>query len=96
MDYNKKFIFSAAVRGFHFCRRAWLPTESEKLKCAHGKNNPFDDFATKTMNNSGQTVKHFQWNFRESQSFSLIEGQKWRRNYLWKIAINSRGPRNSM
>ena len=39
MDYNKKFMFSAAARGFHFYRRAWVPTESEKLKCAHDKNN---------------------------------------------------------
>ena len=56
MDYNKKLIFSAAVHGFHFYRRAWVPKESEKLKCAHGKNNPCDDFTLKTMNNSGQTV----------------------------------------
>ena len=35
------------------------------------------------MNNSGQTVGNgiCQWNFRKSQSFSLIEGQKWRHNY---------------
>ena len=58
MDYNKKFMFSAAVRGFHFYRRAWVPTESEKLKCANDKKNPFDDFAIKKMNNSGQTVGH--------------------------------------
>ena len=51
MDYNKKFMFSAAVRGFHFYRRAWVPTVNEKLKCAHDKNNPFDDFAIKTMDN---------------------------------------------
>ena len=56
MEYNKKIIFLAAVCGFHFYR-AWLPTESEKLKSAHDKNN------------------------LESQSFSLIEGQKWRYNY---------------
>ena len=51
-------MFSAAVRGFHFYRRAWVPTESEKLKCANDKKNPFDDFAIKKMNNSGQTVGH--------------------------------------
>ena len=39
MDYNKKFMFSATVRGFHFYRKPWVPTESEKLKCAHDKNN---------------------------------------------------------
>ena len=55
MDYNKKFMFSAAVCGFHFYRRAWVPTESEKLKCSHNKTNLFNDFAVKTMDNSGQT-----------------------------------------
>ena len=53
MDYNRKLMFSAVVHGFHFYRRAWVPTESEKLVCAHDKNNPFDDFAIRTMNNSG-------------------------------------------
>ena len=28
-----------------------VPKESEKLKSAHDKNNPFDDFPIKTMNN---------------------------------------------
>ena len=51
-------MFSAAVRGFHFYRRAWVPTESEKLKSVHDKNNPFDNFAIKTMNNSVHTVGH--------------------------------------
>ena len=37
-------MFSATVRGFHFYG-AWVPTEGEKLKCAHDKNNPLDDFA---------------------------------------------------
>ena len=45
MDYNKKLMFSAVVHGFHFYRRAWVPTKSEKLVCAHDTNNPFDDFA---------------------------------------------------
>ena len=58
MDYNKKFMFSAAVRGFHLYRRAWVARASEKLKCAHDKNNPFDDFVIKAMNNSDQTVGH--------------------------------------
>ena len=58
MDYNKKLMFSAVFHGFHFYRRAWVPTKSEKLVCAHDANNPFDDFAIRTMNNSGQTVGH--------------------------------------
>ena len=28
---TKKIMFSAAARGFHFYRRAWVPTESENF-----------------------------------------------------------------
>ena len=76
MDYNKKFMFSAAVRGFHFCRRAWVPTENEKLKCAHDKNNPFDDFAIKTMDNSGQTVGHLPMELSRITKFLIDRGAK--------------------
>ena len=76
MDYNKKFMFSAAVRGFHFYRRAWVPTESEKLKCAHDKNNPFDDCAIKTMNNSGQTVGHLPMELSRITKFLIDRGAK--------------------
>ena len=84
MGYNKKFMFSAAVRGFHFYRRAWVPTESEKRECAHDKNNPFDDFAIKTII-VAMLLGICQWNFRKSQSFSLIEGQKWRHSHQQTI-----------
>ena len=76
MDYNKKFMFSAAVRGFHFYRRAWVPTENEKLKCAHDKNNPFDDFAIKTMDNSGQTVGHLPMELSRITKFLIDRGAK--------------------
>ena len=67
-------MFSAAVRGFHFYRRAWVPTESEKLKCAHDKNNPFDDFAIKTMNNSDQTVGHLPIELSRITKFLIDRG----------------------
>ena len=76
MDYNKKFMFSAAVRGFHFYRRAWVPTENEKLKCTHDKNNPFDDFAIKTMDNSGQTVGHLPMELSRITKFLIDRGAK--------------------
>ena len=76
MDYNKKFMFSAAVRGFHFYGRAWVPTENEKLKCAHDKNNPFDDFAIKTMDNSGQTVGHLPMELSQITKFLIDRGEK--------------------
>ena len=71
-------MFSAAVRGSHLYRRAWVPTESEKLKCAHDKNNPFDNFAIKTMNNSGQAVVHLP----------IVKGQKWRHNYYQQTIVD--------
>ena len=76
MDYNKKFMFSAAVRGFHFYRRAWVPTEHENLKCANDKNNPFDDFAIKTMDNSGQTVGHLPMELSQITKFLIDRGAK--------------------
>ena len=76
MDYNKKFMFSAAVRGFHFYRRAWVPKENEKLECAHDKNNPFDDFAIKTMDNSGQTVGHLPMELSRITKFLIDRGAK--------------------
>ena len=67
-------MFSAAVRGSHLYRRAWVPTESEKLKCAHDKNKPFDDFAIKTMHNSGQAVGHLPIEFTRITKFLIDRG----------------------
>ena len=74
MDYNKKFMFSAAVRGFHFYRRAYVPTESEKHQCAHDKNNPFNDLAIKTMSNSDQTVGHLPVEVLRIRKFLIDRG----------------------
>ena len=71
MDCNKKFMFSAAARGFHFSKRAWVPTESEKLKCTHDKNIRFDDLAVKTINNS---VGHLQKELTQITKFLIDRG----------------------
>ena len=42
-------IFTAAVRGFHYCRRFWRPKENEKLDCFGEPGNVFDEFAIKTV-----------------------------------------------
>ena len=47
MSYNKTFEFTAAVRGYHYYRRYWLPQPTQKLNCFHEINNPFDQFAIK-------------------------------------------------
>ena len=76
MDYNKEKMSSAAVRSFHFYRTARVPTESDKLKCTHEKNNPFNDFAIKTMNNSGQTVWHLPLELSRITKFLIDRGAK--------------------
>ena len=40
-------IFSAAVRGFHYYRKSWLPEPEQTLNCFHEKGNIFDRFAIK-------------------------------------------------
>ena len=60
-------MFSAAGRGFHLYRRAWVPTESDK-------NKPFDDFAIKTMRNSGQAVGHLPIELTQITKFLIDRG----------------------
>ena len=43
----KYFQFSAAVRGFHYYRKSWLPEPKQTLNCFHGEWNIFDRFAIK-------------------------------------------------
>ena len=69
-------MFSATVHGFHFYRRAWVPTESEKLKYAHDKKNSFNDFAVKTMKNCGQTFGHLPIELLQITKFLIDWGAK--------------------
>ena len=41
----KHFQFSAAVRGFHYYRKSWLPEPEQTLSCFHEEGNTFDRFA---------------------------------------------------
>ena len=43
----KYFQFSAAVRGFHYYRKSWLPEPEQTLNCFHEEGNTFDRFAIK-------------------------------------------------
>ena len=47
MAYNKVFEFSAAVRGYHYYRRFWIPQIDQILECFFETHNPFDRFAIK-------------------------------------------------
>ena len=47
MPNEKIFEFTAAVRGFHYYGRFWVPKPSQKLNCFYEPDNPFDEFAIK-------------------------------------------------
>ena len=47
MACNKVFEFSAAVRGYHYYRRFWIPQNNQILECFFETHNPFDRFAIK-------------------------------------------------
>ena len=49
--------FSTAVRGFHYYKTYWIPTENECLDCSHEKENPYDYFAI-TCKKDGMIVGH--------------------------------------
>ena len=43
----KYFQFSAAVRGFYYYRKSWLPEPEQSLNCFHKEENTFHRFAIK-------------------------------------------------
>ena len=47
MRYVKYFQFSAAVRGFQYYRKSWLPEPEITLNYFHEEGNSFDRFAIK-------------------------------------------------
>ena len=47
MAYNIVFEFLAAVRGYHYYRRFWIPQKDQILECFFETHNPFDRFAIK-------------------------------------------------
>ena len=54
---EKLMEFSTAVRGFHYYKTHWIPTENECLDCSHEKENPYDYFAI-TCKKDGMIVGH--------------------------------------
>ena len=47
MACNKVFEFSAAVRGYHYYKRFWIPQKDQILECFFETHNQFDRFAIK-------------------------------------------------
>ena len=71
---EKKFEFSAAIRGYHYYERYWNPQESEVLKCTHEFGNVFDIFAIKTCTSNGETVGHLPREISRVSKFLLDRG----------------------
>ena len=78
MNYvDKTFIFSAAIRGFHFYRNIWNPKQGEELLCLHEDRNLFDMFAIKTcQRESGETVGHLPREISRPTKFLIDRGAK--------------------
>ena len=69
------FEFESAVRGYHYYRRFWTPSENETLKCFHERRNPFDVFAIKTCSNgNSQAVRHLPREISRLTKFILDRG----------------------
>ena len=53
---RKSFEFTAAVQGYHYYRRFWVPKPSQQLYCLFEPDNPFDQFAIKVCEEEGQKI----------------------------------------
>lgn len=55
----KLFEYHSAVHGYHYYKKYWQPTEGQTLDYRREKDNLFEFFAIKVMEqNSGKTVGH--------------------------------------
>jgi len=75
MSHLKIFEFSAAVRGYHYYRRFWVPQPSQKLCCFFEPDNPFDEFAIKVCEEGNQTpVGHLPREIARATKFFIERG----------------------
>lgn len=75
MSYEKIFEFTAAVRGYHYYRRFWVPKPSQKLYCFHEFDNPFDQFAIKVCEEEQQVpIGHLPREISRATKFFIDRG----------------------
>ena len=73
MACNKVFEFLAAVRGYHYYRRFWIPQKVQILECFFETHNLFDNFAIKVCKVGNEnTVGHFLEKYHAFRNFSWI------------------------
>ena len=71
------FEYSSAVRGFHYYRKYWNPKELQTLDCVHERDNPFDFFAIKVVDqDSGVIVGHLPIGNSWATKFLLGRGPR--------------------
>ena len=71
----KYFQFSAAVRGFHYYRKSWLPEPEQTLNCFHEEGNTFDRFAIKVCEkDKNEIVGHLPMEISRVTKFLLDRG----------------------
>ena len=71
----KYFQFSAAVRGFHYYRKSWLPEPEQTLNCFHKEGNTFDRFAIKVCEkDKNEIVGHLPMEISRVTKFLLDRG----------------------
>ena len=75
MLYEKNFEFTAAVRGYHYYRRFWVPKISQWLN-SFGPDNPFDQFATKVCEEKGHKIPvgHLQREISRATKYLIHRG----------------------
>ena len=75
MSYEKVFEFTAAIRGFHYYRRFWVPSPSQKLNCLYEPDNPFDEFAIKACEEGKyEAVGHLPREISRATKFFMDRG----------------------
>ena len=71
----KYFQFSAAVPGFHYYRKSWLPEPEQTLNCFHEDGNTFDWFAIKVCEkDKNEIVGHLPMKISQVNKFLLDRG----------------------
>jgi len=77
MSYSKCFQFSAAVRGFHYYQRFWVPEPEQPLNCFHEEGNLFDRFAIKMCEiKEDKIVGHLPMEISRVTKFLLDRGAR--------------------
>ena len=67
--------FSAAVRGFRYYRKSWLPEPEQILNCFHEEGNTFDRFVIKLCEkDKNEIVGHLPMEISRVTKFSLDRG----------------------